>query len=149
MFGKTLAAVDVEYGKPLVLDTVELPDPGPHQVIVKQFATGVCHSQLHRLRNPQQKRPEFLGHEATGVVIAKGPDVDYVAEGDHVLVTWLPRNGFRGMPGHRTATIKWRGQDLPAAYSSHTWMETVICDERWVVKMDKSTPTDVTAVYRT
>jgi Zn-dependent alcohol dehydrogenase len=138
--------VDVEYGQPLLLEEVELPDPGPHQVIVKQFATGICHSQLHRLRNSTQKRPEFLGHEATGVVIATGMDVDYVAEGDHVMVTWVPRNGYLGMPRHDTAMLKFRDQLIPAASSSHTWMQTVVCDDRWVVKMGKDVPTDVTAV---
>jgi Zn-dependent alcohol dehydrogenase len=146
VFGKSLAVVDLEYGQPLVLEEVELPDPGPHHVIVKQFATGICHSQLHRLRNPTQKRPEFLGHEATGVVVAVGKEVDYVAEGDHVMVTWVPRNGYRGMPRHNTAMLKFRNELLPAASSSHTWMQTVVCDDRWVVKIDDDMPTDVTAV---
>jgi Zn-dependent alcohol dehydrogenase len=146
VFGRTLAVVDLEYGQPLAIEEVELPDPGPRQVVVKQFATGICHSQLHRLRNPSQKRPEFLGHESTGVVVARGPGVDYVAEGDHVMVTWVPRNAYRGMPRHNTAMIGFRGELLPAAASSHTWMQTVICDERWVVKIDKDVPTDVTSV---
>jgi Zn-dependent alcohol dehydrogenase len=146
MFGKTVAAVDVEFGKPIVVDEIELPDPGPHHVVVKQFATGICHSQLHRLHNPNQARPGLLGHESTGVVVARGNGVDYVKEGDHVLLSLLPRNAHRDMAPHDTPILKFRGQDIPAGYSSHTWMQTIVSDERWVVKIDPSIPTDVTAV---
>jgi Zn-dependent alcohol dehydrogenase len=146
MFGRTLAAVDVDFGQPIVVEEVELPDPGPHHVIVKQFATGICHSQLHRLHNARQSRPGLLGHESTGVVVARGREVDYVAEGDHVLLGLLPRNAHRGMPPHHTPMVSFRGQDIPAGATSHTWMETVVSDERWLVKIEQSIPTDVTAV---
>lgn len=143
---RTQAAIDIEYGKPLVIDTVELPDPGAHQVIVKQFASGVCHSQLHRLHNDKQARPGLLGHESTGVVTALGKDVTYVKEGDHVMLSLLPRNATRDMPRHYTPMLKFRGQDIAASFAAHTWMETVISDDRWVVKMDEDIATDVTAV---
>ena len=37
---------------PLRIEEVDLPDPGPHQVVVKQLASGVCHSQLHQMHGP-------------------------------------------------------------------------------------------------
>ena len=45
----TAARVVVLPQKPGVLEVQELtlPDPGPTQVVVKQYASGVCHSQLH------------------------------------------------------------------------------------------------------
>ncbi|MDZ7728113.1 MAG: alcohol dehydrogenase catalytic domain-containing protein [Dehalococcoidia bacterium] len=76
----------------LRVDEVKLPDPGPHQVIVKQFASGICHSQLHQMHRPRQS-PVVLGHESTGVVLAKGKEVNHVKEGDRVMVTWVPRDG--------------------------------------------------------
>ena len=76
---------------PLTVEDVTLPDPGPRQVVVKQFASGVCHSQLHQMHNPR-KAPVILGHESTGVVLASGSDVTHVKEGDTVMVTWVPRN---------------------------------------------------------
>ena len=42
---KTRAAVYLEVGQPMVIDEVELPDPGPTQMLVKQFASGICHTQ--------------------------------------------------------------------------------------------------------
>ena len=78
---------------PLQVHDIELPDPGPHQVVVKQFASGICHSQLHQMHRPRTGTPQVLGHESTGVVVAKGREVDHVAEGDTVMVTWVPRDG--------------------------------------------------------
>src|SRR5688500_12005179 len=76
---------------PLRIDEIDLPDPGPHQVVVKQFASGVCHSQLHQMHG-DRTAPVLLGHESTGVVLKSGSSVTHVAEGDRVMVTWVPRN---------------------------------------------------------
>src|SRR5262249_34269120 len=87
---KCRAAILVEPNKPLVVDEVELPDPEPDQVWVKLFASGVCHSQLHTMRRPPRpghRLPALLGHESTGLVVAKGRDVTHVREGDHVITT--------------------------------------------------------------
>ena len=93
---KTPAAILVEKDKPMIIDDIDLPDPGPSQVLVRQFATGVCHSQLHELDRPAPQVPLVLGHESTGVVVAKGKDVSLVKEGDHVMVTWVQRNPVSG-----------------------------------------------------
>ena len=69
---KTRAAILVEAGKPMVIDEVELPPPGPTQVLMRQFASGVCHSQLHVLNNPAPPVPMIIGHESTGEVLELG-----------------------------------------------------------------------------
>ena len=46
---KSRAAIFLEPGQPLVVDEVEYPDPGPGEVLVKNFASGICHSQLHQM----------------------------------------------------------------------------------------------------
>ena len=91
----------------LRIEGVELPDPGPHQVVVKQFASGICHSQLHEIHNPR-KNPVVLGHESTGVILQTGSAVTHVAEGDIVIVTWVLRDAqarvaFRGASRFRLA----------------------------------------------
>ncbi|MFU8816619.1 MAG: alcohol dehydrogenase catalytic domain-containing protein, partial [Pseudomonadales bacterium] len=73
----------------LRIEEIELPDPGPTQVVVKQFASGICHSQLHQMHRPREA-PVILGHESTGVVLKTGSEVTHVKEGDTVLVTWVP-----------------------------------------------------------
>src|SRR5262249_21260488 len=60
---KSKAAIQVEPGGPLVVEEIDIPDPGPNQVTVRNFASGVCYSQVHQLRNPGLPRPMGLGHE--------------------------------------------------------------------------------------
>ncbi len=67
---------------PLRIEEITLPDPGPTQVIVRQFASGICHSQLHQMHRPRET-PVILGHEATGVMRESGLAVRHVREGDH------------------------------------------------------------------
>src|SRR5215813_10468478 len=67
---RSKAAVLVEPNAPLVVDDVTFPDPQPDQVLVKLFASGICHSQLHQIhRTPQSAHrgtlavcPSLLGH---------------------------------------------------------------------------------------
>ena len=91
----------------LRIESIALPDPDPHQVVVRQFASGICHSQLHQMHRPRQS-PVVLGHESTGVVVEAGSAVTHVEPGDTVLVTWVPRNieAIDGrMPGRATVDI--------------------------------------------
>jgi hypothetical protein len=46
------AAVLLEPNQPLIVDQVDLADPAPDRVLVKLFASGVCHSQIHTMRRP-------------------------------------------------------------------------------------------------
>src|SRR5215472_4412726 len=112
MATKTPAAIYVESGKPMVIDDIDLPDPGPTQVTVRHFATGVCHSQLHELHRPNPTLPLVLGHESTGVVTSAGRDVPNVKEGDNVMVTWVPRSATRGMPPPTPAQVMYRGEQV-------------------------------------
>jgi S-(hydroxymethyl)mycothiol dehydrogenase len=76
-------------GKPVSLETVVVPDPGPGEATVRVRACGVCHTDLHyREGGINDDFPFLLGHEAAGVVEAVGPDVDDVAPGDFVVLNW-------------------------------------------------------------
>jgi 6-hydroxycyclohex-1-ene-1-carbonyl-CoA dehydrogenase len=69
------AAVYHGPGKPLVLEQVPRPVPGPGEVLVQVAACGVCHTDLHYLDHGVKTfmpPPLILGHEATGVVVALG-----------------------------------------------------------------------------
>ena len=48
------AAVLVAPNAPLVIDYVTFPDPQPDQVLIKLFASGICHSQLHQIHRTTQ-----------------------------------------------------------------------------------------------
>lgn len=147
---KTPAAIYVEQGRPMVIDDLELPDPGPTHVVVKQFATGVCHSQLHELHRPNPALPLVLGHESTGVVLARGSQVSHVKEGDHVMLTWVQRGAAPTLPAPSIAGVTYRGTPInygaPVFTGVFTWAETAIVDEQFVVPMPADAPTDVTAI---
>ena len=86
------AAVVREFGKPLVIEEVQVPTPGPGQILVKIAATGVCHTDLHAAEGdwPFKPKPPFIpGHEGVGHVAAVGQGVRHVKEGDRVGVPWL------------------------------------------------------------
>jgi Zn-dependent alcohol dehydrogenase len=142
---KTRAAIHVEHKQPLVVDEIRLPDPGPGQVIVKQFASGVCHSQLHQIHNPASRRPLLLGHESTGVVVAKGSAVTHVKEGDRVMLTWIPRAAYEGMERPAPAALTYRSEEIRAD-GVFTWAESTITDQSYVVPLEDGAATDVTAI---
>ena len=75
---KSRIAIQFKVGGTLVIDEVCITDPDPDQVLIKLHATGICHSQLHQMRDPKLKRPLVLGHEATGIVEKKGKNVTHV-----------------------------------------------------------------------
>ena len=86
------AAVVHAFGKPLTIDTVPVPVPGPGELLVKVMACGVCHTDLHAADGdwPVKPSPPFIpGHEVAGVVAALGPGVTNFKEGDAVGVAWL------------------------------------------------------------
>lgn len=86
------AAVVKAFGKPLVIEDVPVPRPGPGEILVKVKACGVCHTDLHAASGdwPVKPMPPFIpGHEAAGTVAALGPGVTDFKIGDAVGVAWL------------------------------------------------------------
>ncbi|HVM84103.1 MAG TPA: alcohol dehydrogenase AdhP [Candidatus Binatia bacterium] len=90
---KTMKAAVVRgFGKPLSIEEVPIPTPGPGEVLVKIMATGVCHTDLHAADGdwPVKPTPPFIpGHEGAGIVAALGPGVTGLKEGDPVGIAWL------------------------------------------------------------
>ena len=86
------AAVVHAFGKPLAIEEVPIPTPGPGEVLVKIVATGVCHTDVHAADGdwPVKPTPPFIpGHEGAGVVAALGAGVTNLKEGDPVGIAWL------------------------------------------------------------
>jgi Zn-dependent alcohol dehydrogenase len=134
----------VAHGVPLVVEEIELPDPGPDEVLVRMYASGICHSQLHQIHNPEQPIPALLGHEGTGVVLAVGDGVTHVREGDHVLVPFVPRDLPAGRRAPERTKFTVRGAEhLTGVY---TWAEHLLANEQMVLPLPDDLPTDVTAI---
>ena len=86
------AAVVHEFGKPLLIEEVPTPSPGPGEILVQVMACGVCHTDLHAAAGDWPVKPSlpFIpGHEATGIVVAVGAGVTERKIGDAVGVAWL------------------------------------------------------------
>jgi alcohol dehydrogenase, propanol-preferring len=89
---KMKAATVVEFGKPLVIDEVAVPEVPEGQVLVKIAACGVCHTDLHAANGDWPIKPAlpFIpGHEGVGHVVRMGRGVKLLKEGDRVGVPWL------------------------------------------------------------
>ena len=128
----------------LRIEEVLLPDPKPNQVVIKQYASGICHSQLHQIHAPR-KTPVLLGHESTGVVTKVGNEVNHVYEGDTVMVTWVPRNvDESSIPPEPIALSVFDGTAV--AQNVFTWADHTIADQQFVVKVDPAIKKDVTSI---
>jgi S-(hydroxymethyl)mycothiol dehydrogenase len=97
-------------GAPVELVTINVPDPGPGEAVVRIQACGVCHTDLHyREGGIGDDYPYLLGHEAAGIVESVGPDVHDLAAGDFVILNWRAVCGEcracrRGRPWYCFAT---------------------------------------------
>jgi NDMA-dependent alcohol dehydrogenase len=164
---QTQAAVLWEYGGDWEIDELTLDDPREGEVLVRLAASGLCHSDEHlRIGDlPMEALPTIGGHEGAGVVEATGPGVRGVAEGDHVVLSFVPACGRChwcaigrenlcdkgigiqvGLQQDGTSRHHVRGQDarlmcMLGTFSSHT-----VVHEDSVVKIDQDIPLDKAAL---
>ena len=144
MVTKTRAAIIVEYGKPLAVDEIVLKDPGDSEVLVKFIASGICHSQLHAINSTKVKIPSLLGHEGTGLVVKTGKNVSHIKEGDHCIITWVPRNISIDSPMLEQTRYEFRGETHHAGV--YTWAESALVNEQLVIPLKKEVPSVATAI---
>ncbi len=86
------AAVARQYGQPLRIEEVPVPQVRDGQILVQIAASGVCHTDLHAVDGDWPVKPPLPlipGHEGVGRVVAVGAGVREVKEGDRVGVPWL------------------------------------------------------------
>lgn len=87
---KTRAAVLTAPQGAVEIRSVEVPDPGAGEVLVRMEACGVCHSDIFVAGLAKLPRaPLTLGHEGIGRIVSLGPDVVGLSAGDRVGITFL------------------------------------------------------------
>ena len=97
-------------GEPVSIESIEVPDPGPGEVLIDVQACGVCHTDLHYREGAiNDDFPFLLGHEAAGLVEEVGEGVTNVVPGDFVILNWRAvcgdcRSCRRGRPWYCFAT---------------------------------------------
>jgi len=92
---KTRAAVAWEAGKPLEIEVLDLEGPKAGEVLIRNVASGVCHTDAFTLsgEDPEGIFPAVLGHEGGAVVEEIGAGVTSVSVGDHVIPLYTPECG--------------------------------------------------------
>lgn len=80
------AAILIQPGEPLAIEEIVIAKPGPHEVLIRTAACGLCHSDLHFIDGAYpHPLPAIPGHEAAGIVEAIGSEVRTVKVGDAVV----------------------------------------------------------------
>lgn len=80
------AAVLIAPNQPLAIEQLQISKPGPHEVLIRTAACGLCHSDLHFIEGTYpHPLPAVPGHEAAGIVEAVGSEVRTVKVGDAVV----------------------------------------------------------------
>jgi S-(hydroxymethyl)glutathione dehydrogenase/alcohol dehydrogenase len=157
------AAVLREVRKPLTIEDVELAKPGPHEVLVRTAAAGVCHSDLHFQTGAYfYPMPAVLGHESAGVVERVGSEVRYVQPGDHVITCLSVFCGqceycLKGRPSlcdkaltrrapDEAPRISQKGEPVHQFLDLSSYAEQMLVHENAVVKITKDMPLDRAAL---
>lgn len=76
-------------GEPLIVESVPMPRPEPHEVMVQVEACGLCGTDIHLAVDgdiPVERTPITLGHEAAGIVFSVGEAVSGYSAGDRVAL---------------------------------------------------------------
>ncbi len=163
------AAVLEEFGRPLVVEELELADPGPGEVLVRLVACGVCHTDLYTASgvDPSGYAPTVLGHEGAGVVEKLGPDVTLLAEGDHVVTLFSPQCGQcvhcldprtnlclaireqqnKGYLPDGTTRLRRDGEEIRHFMGTSTFAEYTVMPEIALAKVDPEAPLDRACLF--
>jgi S-(hydroxymethyl)mycothiol dehydrogenase len=143
-------------GKPVTVETITIPDPGPGEAVVAVQACGVCHTDLHyREGGINDEFPFLLGHEAAGVVESVGAGVTDVAPGDFVILNWRAVDGTcracrRGEPWYCFSTHNAAqkmtlesGQELSPALGIGAFVEKTLVHSGQCTKVDPAVKAEV------
>ena len=159
---KIRAAVCYEFGKPLVVEEIDIDSVRDNEVFVRTGATAVCHSDIHSIRGELGgSLPRVVGHETAGRVETVGKDVRFMKPGDTVVVSllascghcyfcvtgmpWMCENRRGPLPNDRLCNSRgeglYKGGGKVAGYA-----EYVLVDESQVVKIADDFPLDRAAL---
>jgi len=161
---KTRAAVLWQQPGEWKVQEVDLDAPGPTEVLVEMFASGLCHSDDHLTTGDTQAGylPMVGGHEGSGTVREVGSEVRDLAVGDHVITSFIPAcgkcrwcaTGLQNLCDRGAMLLQ--GEQPTGGYRMHadgtdvagmstlgTFSEWQVCDEVSLLKIDPEIPFDV------
>ena len=159
---KTRAAVAWEAGKPLEIEEIDLDGPKNGEVMLRNVATGVCHTDAFTLsgEDPEGLFPAILGHEGGAIVEETGPGVTSLKPGDHVIPLYTPECGKcnfctsgktnlcqairvtqgQGLMPDGTSRFSKGGKQIYHYMGTSTFSEYTVLPEISVAKISKNAP---------
>src|SRR4051812_4685076 len=163
------AAVLEEFGQPLVVQELELDEPGQGEALVRLVACGVCHTDMYTASgvDPSGYAPTVLGHEGAGIVEAVGPGTTLVQPGDLVVTLFSPQCGQcehcksprtnlctairaeqnKGFLPDGTTRLSRDGERIRHFMGTSTFAEYTVMPEIALAKVDKAAPPAAAALF--
>ena len=156
------AAIVREPSEPFIIEEVDIDKPRVDEVLVRNVATGICHTDI-TVRGDPPATPVVLGHEGAGIVLEVGERVTKVQPGDHVVLSFLscgqctscvrghpyychalfPLN-FNGTRPDGSSPLSQNGEVVLGSFFGQSSFAThSIASERNVVKVSKEDPLEV------
>jgi Zn-dependent alcohol dehydrogenase len=127
---KTEAAILFESGKPLKIQTIDLPNKlYDNQILVELITSGICGAQINEIdaaKGPDRFLPHLLGHEGYGQVVEVGPKVSKVSKSDLVILHWRPSSGDQSI----APLYGWGGRVLNAGWVTTFNRHAVVSENR-------------------
>ena len=155
------AAVCYEFGKPLVVEEIDIDPPQKGEVRVRLVATSICHSDVHIITGDWAGTvPVVAGHEAAGIVEEVGETVTLTKPGDAVVVSLLRSCGrcfYCTIVSPYGCEAKYaldtenrlhnkRGEPLRQGMRMAAFAEYIVVDQSQVVQVPKEMPMDRAAL---
>ena len=158
---KTTAAVCRAFGQPLVIEEIEIAEPGSGEILVKLAACAICHSDISYADGAWGgDLPAVYGHEAAGIVERVGAGVSHIKSGDSVVVTLIRSCGHcvacaDGAPvfceevfalDARSPITSKSGETLVHGMRTGAFAEYVVVEASQAVAIDPAVPLDSAAL---
>jgi 2-desacetyl-2-hydroxyethyl bacteriochlorophyllide A dehydrogenase len=142
-----LAARFKEAGKPFVVEQVEIPSIGSHDVLIAVRAAGVCGTDVHYHSGEFAPYyiPLTLGHEGAGIVTAVGENVTHLQVGDSVIVHYIVSCG-NCEPCLQGFDNRCRNRKSIGSHINGTFAEYIKVPARSALKMSDTIPYDWGAI---
>jgi len=157
------AAVLHRPGEPLTIEDIEVDQPGPHEVLIRTAAVGVCRSDLHFVDGQYpHAMPCIPGHEAAGIVEAVGGEVRTVKPGDAVVTCLsafcghcefcvtgrmsLCLGGDTRRPKGAPPRLRLAGEPVNQMLNLSAYAEQMLVHEHACVAIDPAMPLDRAAI---
>ncbi|MBI3224213.1 MAG: NDMA-dependent alcohol dehydrogenase [Mycolicibacterium cosmeticum] len=165
---RTKGALVWDFHQPWSVEAIEIGDPRRGEVKVAMEVAGLCHSDHHLMTGdiPMADFPILGGHEGAGVVVELGPDVEGLAVGDHVAMSFIPscgicpacQSGLRNLcdlgagllsgasVSDGSFRVQTQGRNVIPMSLIGTFAPYVVAHHTSLVKVDKDIPFEVAAL---